>query len=214
MIERADKTSRILDVKYFILLPKPTDVGTPYDDIQWPALLRSASALEMYRQRHGRISPANVVKFLVLDREFPRAVLHCLTQANESLHAISGTPPGSFCQLGRAAAGPAAGRAGVHPGRRSHRQRPARIRRRLPAAAQQRRRGDLRIVLRQAAAGNDEHPATDPISALTISGRRKRPVRTNSLRHLSLSSSPTTRTCHAVHNRPYDGVSIHATGFL
>jgi uncharacterized alpha-E superfamily protein len=99
MIERADKTSRILDVKYFILLPKPSDVGTPYDDIQWLALLRSASALEMYRQRHGRISPVNVVKFLVLDKEFPRAVLHCLTRANESLHAISCTSPGSFSNL-------------------------------------------------------------------------------------------------------------------
>ena len=99
MIERADKTSRILDVKYFILLPKVTDVGTPYDDIQWLALLRSASALEMYRQRHGRISPVNVVKFLVLDREFPRAVLHCLTRANESLHAISGTFTGGFSNL-------------------------------------------------------------------------------------------------------------------
>ncbi len=96
MLERADKTSRILDVKYFILLPKPTDIGTPFDDIQWLALLRSASALEMYRQRHGRISPVNVVKFLVLDREFPRAVLHCLTRANESLHSISGTHPGGF----------------------------------------------------------------------------------------------------------------------
>ena len=53
--------------------------------------------LEMYRQRHGRISPVNVVNFLVLDREFPRAVLHCLTRANESLHAISGTHTGSFC---------------------------------------------------------------------------------------------------------------------
>jgi uncharacterized alpha-E superfamily protein len=99
MLERADKTSRILDVKYFILLPKPTDVGTPFDDIQWLALLRSASALEMYRQRHGRISPVNVVDFLVLDREFPRAVLHCLTRANESLHAISGTHTGSYCNV-------------------------------------------------------------------------------------------------------------------
>lgn len=97
MLERADKTSRILDVKYFILLPKPTDVGTPFDDIQWLALLRSASALEMYRQRHGRISPVKVVEFLVNDREFPRAVLHCLTRANESLHAISGTSTGSYC---------------------------------------------------------------------------------------------------------------------
>jgi uncharacterized alpha-E superfamily protein len=99
MIERADKTSRILDVKYFILLPKLADIGTPFDDIQWLALLRSASALEMYRQRYGQISPVNVVKFLVVDREFPRAVLHCLTTANEALHAISGTYTGTFCNL-------------------------------------------------------------------------------------------------------------------
>ena len=91
-LERADKTSRILDVKYFILLPEVSDVGSPYDDIQWRALLRSASALEMYRQRHGRISPVNVVGFLVLDKEFPRAILHCLGQADESLHAITGSP--------------------------------------------------------------------------------------------------------------------------
>ncbi len=95
-IETADKTSRILDVKYFILLPTPRDVGTPYDDIQWSALLRSASAFEMYRQRHGRITPTRVVEFLVLDREFPRAVLYCLTEANEALHAISASKTGSF----------------------------------------------------------------------------------------------------------------------
>jgi uncharacterized alpha-E superfamily protein len=95
-IERADKTSRILDVKYFILLPSPADIGSPFDDIQWSALLRSASALEMYRQRHGRLDPASVVQFLILDREFPRAVLYCLTKANESLHAISGTAMGGF----------------------------------------------------------------------------------------------------------------------
>ena len=56
-LERADKTSRILDVKYFLLLPNAADVGTTYDDIQWAAVLRSASAFEMYRKRHGRISP-------------------------------------------------------------------------------------------------------------------------------------------------------------
>jgi uncharacterized alpha-E superfamily protein len=98
-LERADKTSRILDVKYFILLPTPADVGSPYDDIQWSALLRSASALEMYRQRHGRLEPADVVQFLVLDREFPRAVLYCLTKSNESLHAISGSAMGGFGNL-------------------------------------------------------------------------------------------------------------------
>jgi uncharacterized alpha-E superfamily protein len=95
-IERADKTSRILDVKYFLLLPSPADVGSPFDDIQWSALLRSASALEMYRQRHGRLQPAAVVDFLILDGKFPRAVLYCLTKANESLHAISGSGLGGF----------------------------------------------------------------------------------------------------------------------
>ena len=96
MLERADKTSRILDVKYFILLRSVQDVGTPFDDIQWAAVLRSASALEMYRKRHGRISPKGVVEFLLLDREFPRAVHFSLLAARDSLHAISGTPPGTF----------------------------------------------------------------------------------------------------------------------
>ena len=95
-LERADKTSRILDVKYFILLRSVADIGTPFDDIQWAAVLRSASAFEMYRKRHGRISPRNVVEFLLLDREFPRAIQYSLTGARDSLHAISGTPLGTF----------------------------------------------------------------------------------------------------------------------
>ena len=96
MLERADKTSRILDVKYFILLRSVQDVGTPFDDIQWAAVLRSASAFEMYRKRHGRISPKGVVNFLVLDREFTRSIHFCLTAARDCLHSISGTPAGTF----------------------------------------------------------------------------------------------------------------------
>ena len=99
LIERADKTSRLLDVKYYILLPSVTDVGTPLDDIQWAAVLRSASALEMYRKRHGHIAPDTIVEFLVLDHEFPRSIHHCLTAANDSLHAISGTPIGMYRNL-------------------------------------------------------------------------------------------------------------------
>lgn len=96
MIERADKTARILDVKYFILLPEVHYVGTPYDDIQWAALLRSASAFEMYRQKHGLIAPHRVVEFLLLDSEFPRSVRHAIGICQESLHTISGTPIGTF----------------------------------------------------------------------------------------------------------------------
>jgi uncharacterized alpha-E superfamily protein len=96
MIERADQTSRIIDVKYFILLPSVEDVGTPFDEIQWNAVLGSASALEAYRQKHGRLSRNCVAEFLVLDREFPRSIHFCLTQADQSLHAISRTPSDAF----------------------------------------------------------------------------------------------------------------------
>ena len=71
-------------------------MGTPFDEIQWAAVLRSASAFEMYRKKHGRISPRAIVEFLMFDLEFPRAVRFCLNSARNSLHAISGTPLGQF----------------------------------------------------------------------------------------------------------------------
>jgi len=95
-LERADKTTRILDVKYFLLLPSLNDLGTPYDDIQWSAVLKSVSGFEMYRKRYGRIAPDRVVEFLLMDREFPRAVHHSINSADECLHAITGTPAGGF----------------------------------------------------------------------------------------------------------------------
>lgn len=95
-LERADKTSRILDVKYFILLPNPKDVGTPMDAVQWGALLESTSALQMYRKFHGRIIPKSVADFLILDRLFPRSMHHCIIRVEESLHAVTGTTEGGF----------------------------------------------------------------------------------------------------------------------
>ena len=96
LLERADKTSRILDVKYFMLLPKATDIGTPYDDIHWSAVLKSVSGFEMYRKKWGRITPGGVVEFLLLDPDFPRSLRYCIRTASESLHAITGTTVGSF----------------------------------------------------------------------------------------------------------------------
>ena len=109
LLERADKTSRILDVKYFFLLPHAQDVGTTIDELQWAAVLRSASAIEMYRKRHGGITPAKVVEFLMLGRRFPRSVRYCVNKSERSLHAITGTPLGTWTnqaerELGRVAA--------------------------------------------------------------------------------------------------------------
>ncbi len=96
MLERADKTSRILDVKYFVLLPSVDYIGSPFDNILWAALLRSASAFEMYRKRYGRIDPEKIVEFLVLDQQFPRAIHRCLITAEISMRNITGSPRGSF----------------------------------------------------------------------------------------------------------------------
>lgn len=97
LIERADKTSRVIDVKYFVLLPRADYVGSPYDSLQWAALLKSISAFEMYRKRFHRIAPASVAEFLILDREFPRSMHYCLIKSEESLHAIAGSPAGTYC---------------------------------------------------------------------------------------------------------------------
>jgi uncharacterized alpha-E superfamily protein len=96
LMERADNTSRLLDVKYYLLLPSLEEVGGAVDEIEWSILLRSATALAMYRRRFGEITPDNVVDFLLLDPEFPRSVFFCIERAEASVHAITSTPPGSF----------------------------------------------------------------------------------------------------------------------
>lgn len=97
LLERADKTSRILDVKYFILLPSVRDVGTTLDELQWMALLKSASAYEMYRKQGiHRLTPTSIAEFLVLDRDFPRSIRYCIQRAERSLHQITGTPEGTW----------------------------------------------------------------------------------------------------------------------
>ena len=95
-LERADQTTRSLDLKCFLLLPSSADVGKPIDDLQWGALLRSTSAMEAYRRAHGRIGATAVADFLLLNREFPRSVHHCTTAAQNSLHAVTGTPVRRF----------------------------------------------------------------------------------------------------------------------
>lgn len=90
LIERADKISRILDFKYFL------GGGAPMEEIEWSVVLQSASALEHYRKRHGRLLREKIVAFLLLDREFPRSVQFCLSGAEDSLHAVTGTPIGTF----------------------------------------------------------------------------------------------------------------------
>lgn len=92
-LERADKTGRILDIKYHLLLPSPQDVGGGVDIAQWVALLRACSALVPYHQIYvSDIIPANVGEFLILSPDFPRSIHFCVDKLDENLHAISGCP--------------------------------------------------------------------------------------------------------------------------
>lgn len=98
-LERADKTTRILDVKYFYLYPSLEDINTPLDNIPWFSLLNSTSALEMYMRRHGLIKPKKIIEFLLLDPTFARSAVFCIEQALEALLKISGNQsPRYSCQ--------------------------------------------------------------------------------------------------------------------
>ena len=91
VLERADKTTRILDVKYFLLLPSPDEVGGVLDELQWISLLRSAGAYQMFRKsRQQVIEPRAVAAFLLLDPIFPRSVRYCLDRIHETLKIVSG----------------------------------------------------------------------------------------------------------------------------
>lgn len=88
LLERADKTSRILDVKYFNLLPHVDDVGTAVDDLQWSALLSAISGFEAYRRDHHVVEIEKVVEFFLFHRRFPRSVRSCIASADWSLAEI------------------------------------------------------------------------------------------------------------------------------
>jgi uncharacterized alpha-E superfamily protein len=101
LLERADKTSRILDVKYFLLLPSPDEVGGVLDELQWISLLRSAGAYQMFRQsRQQAIEPKAVAAFLLLNPIFPRSVRYCLERIHETLKIVKGeSVPGAPDEL-------------------------------------------------------------------------------------------------------------------
>ncbi len=89
MIERADQTSRILDVKYYILLPDVSMVGMAMDTVQWNAVLKSVGAYEMFHRKNSNVTPQNVADFLLLSEDFPRSLRYCLEQAEISLKNIA-----------------------------------------------------------------------------------------------------------------------------
>jgi len=89
-LERADSTARMLDTKYFTLLPQISYVGSGLDNYQWRTLLRAMSSNRAFNWAYGgEISPNKIVDFLVLNRACPRSLLSAVEGANEHLDRLA-----------------------------------------------------------------------------------------------------------------------------
>jgi uncharacterized alpha-E superfamily protein len=89
-IERADNTARILDVKYYLLLPSLAHVGTALDTAQWDNVLRSLSGERAYRWLNaGRMDARSIAEFVILDDRFPRSLAFCYAAMRENLAALA-----------------------------------------------------------------------------------------------------------------------------
>lgn len=92
-LERADKTTRFLDVASYL----PDGASSAQSTgLHWSAILRSCGALGAFRAFERTITARGVVDFLVFSKIFPRSVSYCIERVDVSLHRISGTPRGTF----------------------------------------------------------------------------------------------------------------------
>lgn len=89
-IERADNTARILDVKYYVLLPAVAHVGSSLDNAQWESILRSVSAHRSYGWVYdAEYKPANIADFLILNGRMPRSLAYCYEKIASNLNYIA-----------------------------------------------------------------------------------------------------------------------------
>ena len=97
-IERADQTTRILDVLHAAFPARGLPRGlTEKQAGEWTAVLRSCSAWDAYKSVHGAtVDPLRAVAFLLLHEEFPRSVRFCAEELDAALRRISGVPAGRF----------------------------------------------------------------------------------------------------------------------
>lgn len=89
-IERADNTARLLDVKYYVLLPSLEFVGSGLDNYQWTTLLRAMSAHRAFHWAYGgEVTAAKISHFLILNPQMPRSLVTCVEGANIHLDRLA-----------------------------------------------------------------------------------------------------------------------------
>ena len=90
--ERADMTTRIIDVRSANLLPRNSDDFTPFETLQWVSVLKSLTGFQMYRQHiRLRVRGPDVLRFLLQDQQFPRAVACCIYRISRELETLPGS---------------------------------------------------------------------------------------------------------------------------
>ncbi|ETD85137.1 alpha-E domain-containing protein [Rhodobacter capsulatus] len=89
-LERADNTARLIDVKYYVLLPSVDFIGSGLDNYQWQTLLRALSAHRAFHWAYGgEITAAKIAHFLILNPQSPRSLITTVTMAMENLDALA-----------------------------------------------------------------------------------------------------------------------------
>ena len=89
--ERADFTARIINVKYFILLPSINYVGGDIDNFQWSLMLRSISSFRAFKWAYGgqEITYTKIIDFLILNMTCPRSLISSIEKINHHLGRLS-----------------------------------------------------------------------------------------------------------------------------
>lgn len=89
-LERADATARLLDVKYFVLLPQVDLVGSGLDNYQWRTILRALSSHRSFNWAYGgEITPAKIADFLILNMKSPRSLITAISEATSHLDSLA-----------------------------------------------------------------------------------------------------------------------------
>jgi len=89
-LERGDSTARLMDVKYYVLLPRADYVGSGLDNDQWSMLLRAMSANRAFHWAYGgEITAAKIAHFLILNPQCPRSLITCVAGMNNHLTRLA-----------------------------------------------------------------------------------------------------------------------------
>jgi uncharacterized alpha-E superfamily protein len=104
-LERGDNTARLMDVKYYVLLPRADFVGSGLDNYQWSTLLRALGAKRAFHWAYGGdVTAGKIADFLILNRQSPRSLMTCMAGVDNHLGRLAKAYGRTTEAQGRAAA--------------------------------------------------------------------------------------------------------------